>query len=118
MPQQTRRYIFFAIAILAGIGAGIAFGWSVDLPWHSGLETPSLHLDYQADYALMVSVLYANDGDLAMALARLTFLGKNDPLILLNTAVQAAEDRQYAPDDLALMRSLQAAAQKSLPPSP
>lgn len=106
MHQGMRRWIFFILMIALGLGAGLAFGWEVWPLAHRDASPDTLDRAYQTDFVLMTAELYHSDGDLVLAQARLAYLGEQDPLALLDTALAYAEVHQYAPGDLQLMRTL------------
>ena len=106
MSQRVRRWFFFFLMVILGIGAGLLLGWEVCplAPRENPPET--LSIAYQTDTALMVAELYHGDGDPSLAQSRLAFLGEQDPMTLLDNALAYAESHQYAPFDLEMMRDL------------
>lgn len=114
MPKRTWRFVFFALAILAGFAAGLGYGWAINPVQYHSTGPHTLQIDYQTDYILMVAELYQAEGDLAMALARLGYLGDVPPLVMMNAAIGYADAQRYAPADLELMRSLAVAIQQAL----
>ena len=116
MARRTRRYVFFFAAILAGIGIGLAYGWVINPVIYRNTGMESLRIDYKTDYVLMVAELYEAEGDVAMALARLSYLEPASPLTLVTTAIDFAENNNYASDDLQLMWELAAALNAALAP--
>jgi len=106
MTDRTRRLIFFFIAIAAGTALGIALGWGV-FPAKSADTSPrTLRIDFKTDYVLMVAELYQIDGDIALAVERLSYIDETDPVGLVNQAVDYAQEHTYAPEDLQLMLTL------------
>ena len=73
MHRRTWRFVFFALAILAGFAAGLGYGWLIHPVGYHSIDPQTLQIDYQTDFVLMVAELYRAEGDLAMALARLDF---------------------------------------------
>jgi len=110
LPYRSRRIILFVIAILAGIGFGMFLGYEV-IARPAETNAPSLRIDFKTDYALMVSELYAQEGDAAKANARMTYLGESSPLQMLQTAIAYAQEVQYDPDDIQRMLNLAAVIQ-------
>ena len=108
MNRRTWRFVFFGLAILAGIAAGLGYGWAINPVQHTSTSPASLRSDYQADFVLMTAELYRAEGDLALALARLDFLGEVPPVSLMETAIDFAQTHRYAPTDLQLMQVLAA----------
>ena len=106
MTRRIRRWFFFFLMVILGIGAGLLIGWEVCPLAPRNTQPDSLSTAYRTDTVLMIAELYHNDGDPALALERLAFLGKQDPVTLLNSALSYAEAHQYTPTDLQLMQSL------------
>jgi hypothetical protein len=106
LNRRTWRFVFFGLAILAGFAAGMGYGWAINPVRYASTSPESLRSDYQADFVLMTAELYRAEGDLALALARLDFLGDTTPLILMEAAIDFAQTHQYAPADLQLMQVL------------
>ena len=115
MPRRTRRIIFFSAAILAGFLVGILIGWEVLPVRYTNTGPHTLRIDFKTDYVLMVSELFHTEGDLAMAAARLSFLGETPRLTLVNEAVTFAELNGYAENDLLRMRDLASAIEAFFP---
>lgn len=113
MGRQTRRLIFFVLAIVAGLAAGLFYGWQVNPVQFEGMSPDTLRGDYKADVVLMIAELYQADGDSGEALARLAFLGDQTPTSVVKEAVVFAEEHDYSAEDLALMRGLLAALEAS-----
>ena len=106
MGTRLKRFAFFLLAILAGAALGIILGWEVVPVRYTETGPHTLRQDYQTDYVLMVAEIYGEEGDLAMAIARLAYLGDELPIALTQEAIAYAQDVQYSSDDLALMLSL------------
>ncbi len=106
MTRRTRRFIFFSLAILAGLAAGIMFGWQVAPIQYKDTGPDTLRQDYKTDFVLMVSELYEHDADEAMAIARLTYISPTPPLETVQTAINYAEENNYSSVDLQLMDNL------------
>ncbi len=104
------RWIYFFVAILFGIIAGILIGWFVLPAQYIDTSPDVLRVDYQTDYVLMTAEAYAKENNLAQAVVRLTFLGKTPPQELVQQAILFAEPR-YADADLTLLRALLQALQ-------
>ncbi len=114
MKTRFWRFVFFALAILAGFALGLGYGWVINPVQYRSVNPSHLNIDYQTDYVLMVAELYKAEGDLALALARLDFLGNHSPLELMNETISFAVYLQYADADLQLMQKLAFDAQKAL----
>lgn len=75
--MRTVRWILFGVAILAGIGIGLYYGWSVNPRQMEGGGLPLLRSDFRADYVLMVAEAYSAEKNLDLAARRLAPLGEN-----------------------------------------
>jgi hypothetical protein len=106
LGRRTRRLIFFVLAILAGLAAGVFYGWEVNPVQFTGASPDSLRIDYKTDVVLMIAELYQAEGDSGEALTRLAFLRDEAPVSLVEEAVSFAESHDYAQEDLHLMRQL------------
>jgi hypothetical protein len=114
LHKRTWRFVFFTLAILAGFAAGLGYGWGINPVQYHSTGPQALQIDFRTDYVLMAAELYQAEGDLAIALARLDFLGNTSPLALMNDSIGYADAQRYAPADLDLMRSLAFAVQGAL----
>lgn len=114
MNKRAWRFVFFGLAILAGIAAGLGYGWAINPVRYASTSPESLRSDYQTDFVLMTAELYRAENDLALALARLDFLGGTSPLILMDSAIDFAQTHRYAPADLQLMQVLAADISQAL----
>lgn len=103
MQHRVKRFIFFLIAILVGIGLGVLIGWNVAPVRYTETGPHTLRQDYKTDYVLMVAELYQADGDIAMAMARLAYLGDDPPRRITQNAIAYAQEAGYSPGDLELM---------------
>ncbi len=112
--SRSKRFFWFIIAILVGAVLGMLYGWLVNPVRYVDTAPDMLRADYKADYVLMVAEVYAQDGDLAMALFRLSHWGGETPVQLVQTALLTAGDLGYSEPDLAKIRRLLEALQASL----
>ena len=105
--MKTRRFIFFFLAILVGVGAGLAFGWMM-MPPAAPRNAPlaSLRADFKTDLVLMVAEEFQNDPDSMQALTQLDKLDESDPITLLGNSIQYAQAIGYPEEDLKLMQDL------------
>jgi hypothetical protein len=109
------RWFRFLIAILIGLGLGLAYGWFIS-PIRFADNTPdTLRVDYKTDYVLMVAEAYQNEQDPGLAARRLAALGEKPPLILIDEALEFAQKAGYSEPDIARMQALISALQSPLP---
>lgn len=105
--MRVQRIIWFSIAILFGTAAGLAAGWVFFPPAGSSVVAPdTLREDYKADYVLMTAEIYAQDGNLDDAAARLRFLGEEPPLQYVQRAILTGQDLGFAPADMQALANL------------
>ena len=105
--MKTRRFFFFFLAILIGVGAGLAFGWTM-MPPAAPTNAPlgSLRADFRTDLVLMVAEDFQTDPNSMQALTQLDKLDEGDPITLLGDSIQYAQGVGYPEEDLKLMRDL------------
>ena len=103
------RYILFGAAILAGLIAGLYYGWELS-PVDFGAGGPnSLRADYQADYVLMVAEAYRSEQNIDEAAAALRLFPDRNPLHLVESATSFAVERNLSPSDIARLNALHSA---------
>jgi hypothetical protein len=104
--MKTRRLIYFFVAILIGLGAGLAFGWLIAPPQApETAELTQLRADYKADIVLMTAETFSTNPDPLMVLDLLNSIDP-DPLTLMVNAMTYGEKIGYSSGDLALMRTM------------
>ena len=105
--MKTRRFIFFFLAILIGVGAGLAFGWMM-MPPAAPTNAPlgSLRADFKTDMVLMVAEDFQTEPNAMQALERLDKLDEGDPITLLGNSIQYAQGIGFPEEDLKLMQDL------------
>lgn len=107
MQKKGLRIFFFVLAILLGVGVGLAFGWlfmPAAAPKNASLE--QLRADYKTDLTLMVAESYAQNQDLPAALDSLAHIQPDDPYSLLVNTVNYAQGVGYQESDLKLIQAL------------
>ena len=105
--MKTRRFIFFFLALLVGVGAGLAFGWMM-MPPAAPRNAPlaSLRADFKTDLVLMVAEEFQTFPNSMQALTQLDKLDESDPITLLGNSIQYAQAIGYPEEALKLMRDL------------
>ncbi len=101
--QRKRRLLFFALAILVGVAAGLVYGWLINPVSYADTGMDKLRSDYKTDYVLMVAEVFHTERDLSRAIAHLTLLGTEKPAVYVNEAILFAGNHGYAPADINLM---------------
>ena len=105
--MKTRRLIFFFLAILVGVGAGLAIGWMLMPPTGpSDAPISNLRTDFKTDLVLMVAEDFQSEANAMEALTQLDKLDSGDPITLLGKSIQYAKAIGYPEEDLILMQDL------------
>lgn len=105
--MKSRRLFFFSLAILLGIGAGLAFGWLVMPPKApTDASMTDLRIDYQTDLVLMVAESFSYNSDSALALDQLAEISNSDPFTLIGTSLSYADSIGYPHGDMDLLENL------------
>jgi hypothetical protein len=110
MQSRRTRWLAFLIAIAAGLGLGLYYGWVVRPVAYVDTAPNTLRADYKADYALMVAEAYQAEGDLPAARRALALLGAA-PAVSVQNALTFGIAHGYASQDLYALQQLLAALQ-------
>jgi hypothetical protein len=105
------HWIFVILAFLAGIGAGVAYGWYVDPVEFFDLTPDTLRADYKTDYVLMVAEAHRLEQDPGTAARRLAIFGVQTPSAIASEALEYARQNGYSEPDLVLLQELVTAMQ-------
>ena len=105
------RWIFILIALLAGIGAGLAYGWLIDPVDFYNLTPDTLRVDYKTDYVLMTAEAYRVEQDPGVAARRLAIFGSQSPSAIASEALNYSRTNGFADSDIALLQELVTAMQ-------
>lgn len=104
--MRRTRIVLFLIAILAGIVAGLYYGWSLKPARPAEGTLADLRQDYRTDYVLMVAESYQSDNDLALAASRLSTLGSETPARLVQLAILTGRELNYSNQDVETLAKL------------
>jgi hypothetical protein len=104
-----RRWIFFLLSIVLGVGIGMFFGWVVQPIEFTNTTYNSLREDFRTDYVLMTAETYSLEQSTPAAIRRLTALSDTPALEQIRQAILFAEEAGYNDQDLGYLRSLQSA---------
>ena len=109
--MTATRWLIVLLALLAGIGAGIAYGWYFDPVEYVDLPPDSLRADFKADYVLMTAEAYRVELDPGLAARRLAIFGSKPPFSIAADGVAYARAHGFPDSDVALMQELVSALQ-------
>ena len=104
--MKSNRWLFIILALLAGVAAGLAYGWVIDPVDFYDLTPDTLSADYKADYVLMAAEAYHAEQDPGLAARRLAIFGAQSPVSIAASGLAYARDNGFPDDDIALMQEL------------
>jgi hypothetical protein len=98
-------------ALLAGVGAGLAYSWVFSPRQLTDAQPSALRSDFKDQYRSVVAAAYAATGNLPRAQARLALLGDTDSVDALNAQAQrmrasSASSEQFENIDLVVALAL------------
>jgi len=111
MNSNRSRWIFIILALLAGIAAGLAYGWKIDPVDFYDLTPDTLRADYKADYVLMTAEAYHAEQDPGLAARRLAIFGSQSPTSIAASGLEYARANSFSDSDIAFMQELVTALQ-------
>jgi hypothetical protein len=109
--MKSNRWLVTILALLAGIGIGLAYGWVIDPVDFFDLTPDTLKADYKADYVLMTAEAYRVEQDPGLAARRLAIFGSQSPSAIAASGLNYARLNGFADSDIALMQELVTALQ-------
>ena len=109
--MRSHRWLFISLALLAGIGIGLAYGWFIDPVEYFDLTPDALRADYKSDYVLMVAETYQLEQDPGLAARRLAIFGTQSPSAIAASGLDYARAKGFPDSDIALMQELVTAMQ-------
>jgi len=112
-----KRWLWILIALVAGIGLGLLYGWVIDPVDFVDLTPDTLRADYRADYILMVAEAYQAENDLDLAARRLAIFGSDPPAEIASQALQFGPSAGFSPSELSTLEELIAALRAWQPSS-
>ena len=111
MTSNRSLWIFVILALLVGIGIGIAYGWYIDPVDFFDLTPDTLRGDYKADYVLMTAEAYHAEQDAGLAARRLAIFGTNSPSAIAADGLAYARTNDFSDTDISLIQELVTALQ-------
>lgn len=112
--MKNSRLLGFVIFIILGIGLGLVYGWLISPGDVKNTTLSSLRADYKADYALMVSEVYASDPDIEEAIILLEEISPRDPLAAVQNALLVGQQFGYSEIEMRSLANLEMALQDIL----
>jgi hypothetical protein len=111
MRSTRSRWVFILLALLAGVGAGLAYGWVIDPVDFFDLTPDTLRADYKSDYVLMVAEAYSVEQDPGLAAQRLGVFGTQSPSTIATSGLTYARANGFSDSDISLIQELVTAMQ-------
>jgi hypothetical protein len=111
MTSNRSRWIFILLALIAGIGIGLAYGWVIDPVDFFDLTPDTLRADYKADYVLMTAEAYRVEQNPGLAARRLAIFGSQSPSAIAADGLEYARASGFADTDIVLIQELVTALQ-------
>jgi hypothetical protein len=109
--MKLNRWILIFIALVAGIGMGLAYGWVIDPVDFFDLTPDTLRADYKADYVLMTAEAYRVEQDPGLAARRLAIFGPQSPSAIAEEGLTYARLHAFPDSDVVQMQELVTALQ-------
>jgi len=111
MTTNRSRWVFIILALIAGVGIGLAYGWVFDPVDFFDLTPDTLRTDYKADYVLMTAEAYRVEQDPGLAARRLAIFGTQSPAAIAAEGLDYARANGFSDADVTLMQELVTALQ-------
>ena len=111
MTSNRSRWVFITLALLAGLGLGLAYGWVIDPVDFFDLTPDTLRADYKADYILMTAEAYRVEQDPGRAARRLGIFGTQSAATIAASGLAYARANGFSDSDIVLMQELVTAMQ-------
>jgi hypothetical protein len=111
MTSTRSLWIFILLALITGIGIGIAYGWYIDPVDYFDLTPDTLRPDFKADYVLMTAEAYRIEQDPGLAARRLAIFGTKSPSAIAADGLAYARANGFSDADITLMQELVTALQ-------
>jgi len=109
--MKPSRWILIFIALILGIGAGLAYGLVIDPVEYFDLTPDTLRADYKTDYVLMAAEAYRVEQDSGTAARRLAIFGAQSPSAIASDALEYARSNGFPDSDIVLIQDLVTAMQ-------
>ena len=111
MNSTHSLWVFIVLALLAGIGIGITYGWYIDPVDYFDAPPDTLRADYKADYVLMTAEAYRSEQDPGLAARRLAIFGTKSPSAIAAEGLSYARANSFSEEEVMLIQELVTALQ-------
>ena len=111
MTSTRSLWILSLLALILGLGIGIAYGWYLDPVEYFDLPPDTLRADYKADYVLMTAEAYRVEQDPGLAARRLALFGTKSPSAIAADGLTYARATGFSDADITLIPELVTALQ-------
>jgi hypothetical protein len=111
MNSTRSLWVFIVLALLAGIGIGIAYGRYVDPVDYFDTSPDTLRADYKADYVLMTAEAYQAERDPGLAARRLAIFGTKSAAGIAADGLAYARSHGFSDAEIAILQELVTALQ-------
>ena len=101
-----KRWLWFFLALVAGVGLGLLYGWVISPVDFVDLTPDTLRADYRADYILMVAEAYRSDNDLDLAARRLAIFGSQSPAEIASQALDFGTSNGFLLSEISDLEAL------------
>ncbi len=111
MTSNRSRWLFIILALIAGVGIGLVYGWVINPVDYFDLTPDTLRADYKADYVLMTAEAYHVEQDPGLAARRLAIFGTKSPAAIAADGLNYARANGFSDADTILIQELVTALQ-------
>jgi hypothetical protein len=111
MTATRSLWVLTLLALLVGIGIGIAYGWYADPVDYFDTTPDTLREDFKADYVLMTAEAYRAEQDPGLAARRLAIFGTKSPSAIAADGLDYGRAHGFSDAEIALMQELVTALQ-------
>ena len=111
MNTTRALWIFIILALLAGTGIGVAYGWYMDPVDYFDATPDTLRADYKADYVLMTAEAYQVERDPGLAARRLAIFGTKSSSAIAAEGLAYAQAHSFSDAEIAMIQELVTALQ-------
>lgn len=112
-----KHWVWILLAIVAGIGLGLLYGWVINPIKFVDLTPDTLRADYRADYILMVAEAYQTEKDADRAARRLAIFGSDSPADIAASALPFGRENGFSASEISALEELVAALRAWQPAS-